>query len=495
MEKTNLGNVVLQGGYEVRSTSSDSLSGATLLPVDALDCHSNVSPAVISPRCGDSVALNNFRNYQNRVASPTVDRTPSPNILDLLNGSTHGGGSRVGKQRRELSESDGEKEVADISDEKMREDLEVGNVSVELLRRICDEVVTGQVVLSTTPPTAHRLPDVNELLTLSDENIADPAEAEPENSFNELFNRNLQVSSGSGSQNRPRSYDEEFRKNDGHGDKPFEESLPVDVGGKDAALKDGDRKKVAVQLDAPDKYSEDSNKVGLGGGDAEEKVKSRTGHDLLTENSASQFPDGPVSRKLILDKIETEKRRGRRRRSGSGARLTGLTSEEFDELYRLPTEHLRKDRQGGGERNSRSTAPTDRNHHHHRHRHHSHDSYAAGGRHALTDDDWAYRGDVEGACGGVDYYCYDDMMMAHPTGIDFDIDSSPPHPTRRPIDLSTGVGTLPLDDFIDSSLADSSVPRRRYGVVVRDNSSSPESPASLQSGARPKKSPKKHRAL
>ena len=179
----------------MRSMSSDSLNGSALLSTDALDYHSNVSAAVGSPGCGDDVALKNLRNYHNRVASPTVDRrTPSPNILDLLDGSTHGAAAgRVGKQRREPSESDGEKDVADISDEKLREDLEVGNVSVELLRRICDEVVTGQVVLSTTPPTAHRLPDVNELLAISDENISVSPAADPQRSFNELFNRNLQV--------------------------------------------------------------------------------------------------------------------------------------------------------------------------------------------------------------------------------------------------------------------------------------------------------------
>ena len=226
------------------------------------------------------------------------------------------------------------------------------------------------------------------------------------------------------------------------------------------------------------------------------KTKTGAGLDSPTANTAAS-ESSPHSRKLILDKIETEKRRGRRRRSGSGARLTGLTSEEFDELYRLPTEHLRKDRQGGAERNSRSTAPTDRSHHHHRHRHHSHDSYAGGGRHALTDDDRSYRGDVEGACGGTDYYCYDDMVMtAHTTAApEFDTDTAPAHATRRPVDLSAGVGPLQLHDFADASPPDVGLPRRCYGVVARDNSSSPESPASLQSGARPKKSPKKHRAL
>ena len=458
---------------------------------DSLDYHSNVSTAVGSSRRGDDVALKNFRNYQNRVSSPTVDRrTPSPNILDLLDGSTHVGGSRFGKQHREPSESDGEKEVADISDEKMMEDLEVGNVSVELLRRICDEVVTGQVVLSTTPPTAHRLPDVNEVLTVADENISILPATDPGESFNELFNRNLQVSHHA-AENQPGILEERFPKK---ADKPSEDSSPVDVAGKDAAPKDADWKKTVPQAD---KYAEDSNKLGLGGGgDAKEKTKTGAGVDRLTGNTtASEVPHGPVSRKLILDKIETEKRRGRRRRSGSGARLTGLTSEEFDELYRLPTEHLRKDGQGGGERNSRSTAPTDRSYHHHRHRHHSHDSYAGGGRHALTDDDWAYRGDAEGACGGTDYYCYDDMMMSHTTGLEFDADSTPAHTTRRPVDFSAGVGALQLDEFLDTSPPDVGLPRRCYGVVARDNSSSPESPASLQSGARPKKSPKKHRAL
>ena len=482
--------VMLQSGSEVRSLSSDSLSGSTLLPVDVLNCHSNVSSAGTAPRCGDDVALKNFRNYQNRVSSPTIDRrTPSPNILDLLGGSTHGGGSRVGKQRRELSESDGEKDVADISDEKMREDLEVGNVSVELLRRICDEVVTGQVVLSTTPPMAHRLPDVDELLAVPDENVSVPPESDPDDSFNELFNRNLQVSNH-GAQNRQQIYDADFPGNNGYGDKPLNDSSSVDSAGKD-----GDWKKTSEQLGIPDKFSEDSNKVGSGSGDAGEKTKSGTGLGFPTENTASPSTGGPISRKLILDKIETEKRCGRRRRSGSGARMTGLTSEEFDELYRLPTEHLRKERQGAGERNSRSTAPGDRNHHHHRHRHHSHDSYAAGGRHALTDDDWAYRGDVEGACGGSDYYCYDDMMMSHAAAIDIDIDSHPPYPSRRPLDLSATVGPSQFEDFIDTSPSDVAVSRQRCGVVARDNSSSPESPASLQSGARPKKSPKKHRAL
>lgn len=456
--------------------------------MDSLDCHSNVSPAVGGPRSGDDVALKNIRNYQNRVTSPTVDRTPSPNILDLLDGSAHAGGGRVGKQRREPSESDGEKDVADISDEKLREDLEVGNVSVELLRRICDEVVTGQVVLSTTPPTAHRLPDVDDLLTIPDENVSVSSMAKPDDSFNELFNRNLQVVVDD-VQNR-------LAAGQQSGEKPADDSQCIDAAGKDAvAFKEADRKKTIPEADVRDKFAEDSNKLG---GDADKKTKSDAGSDTPTESTAgTDVPNGRVSRKLILDKIETEKCRGRRRRSGSGARLTGLTSEEFDELYRLPTEHLRKDRQGGAERNSRSTAPTDRNHHH-RHRHHSHDSYAnGGGRHALTDDDWAYRGDMEGACGGsTDYYCYDDMVMSHATtGIEFDFDSAGPHHTRRPFDLTAAVGAVPFDELADPSPADASLPRRCYGVIARDNSSSPESPAGLQSGARPKKSPKKHRAL
>jgi len=355
----------------------------------------------------------------------------------------------------------------------VREDLEVGNVSVELLRRICDEVVTGQVVLSTTPPTAHRLPDVEELRTVADENILVPTEQDE--SFNELFNRNLQVSNR-GPENPPRIY--EFWVED---DSPLNDTLPIDSAGKDSTT--------TFKHEAQDKCSEDSNK--LGAGDPEKTKNPGTGPGFSAENPSSPRADGPISRKLILDRIETEKRCGRRRRSGSGARMTGLTSEEFDELYRLPTEHLRKDRQG--ERNSRSTAATDRSHHHQRHRHHSHDSYAAGGgRHALTDDDWAYRADVEGACGGADYYCYDDMMMSS-HGIEFDIESHPPYPTRRPLDLSATLGnTQFVDDLVEAPPSDVGFPRRRCGVVARDNSSSPESPAS---GARPKKSPKKHRAL
>jgi len=256
------------------------------LSPDSLDHHSNVSSAVGSPRCGDDVALKNLRNYQNRVASPTVDRrTPSPNILDLLDGSTHVLGTRVSKQRREPSESDGEKEVADISDEKVREDLEVGNVSVELLRRICDEVVTGQVVLSTTPPTAHRLPDVNELLTVSDENISILPATESEDSFNELFNRSLQVSDR-GAENRPAGIpDEQFPKN--ATDKPSEDS---DIVGKDAAvLKDADWMKTILGTGVQhDKYAEDSNKLGLGGsGDAKEKMKFTAGVNPSTGNTAA----------------------------------------------------------------------------------------------------------------------------------------------------------------------------------------------------------------
>jgi len=478
----------------LRSSSFDSLTSTTLLsPVDTLDCHSNQSLLGIGTPRGSNgdVALKNFRNYQNRVSSPpTIDRTPSPNILDLL-GSTHSGPvGQVGKQCRELSESDGEKDVADISDKKVREDLEVGNVSVELLRRICDEVVTGQVVLSTTPPTAHRLPDVEELRIVVDENILIPTDDQNE-SFNELFNRNLQVSDH-GPENLQWIY-EFWAENDS----PSNDSLPSDSRGKGSTttFKDEALKKTNGQVAAHDKYSEDSNKLGVS--DPEKTKNSGMGvMGISMENTASPHVDGPISRKLILDKIESEKRCGRRRRSGSGAsRMTsGLTSEEFDELYRLPTEHLRKDR-GQGERNSRSTAPSDRSHNHHRHRPHSHDSYASGGgRHALTDDDWAYRGDVEGACGGADYYCYDDMMMSS-HGIDFDVaDSHPPYPTRRPLDLSATFGnTQYVDDLVESLPSDAvGFPRRRCGVVARDNSSSPESPIS---GARPKKSPKKHRAL
>ena len=445
------------------SSSSDGLTGSSLLTVETLDRRSNPSPTTTGSNCGDDVARKNIRNYQNCVStSPTVDRTPSPNILDLLDG-----GSRVPKQRREPSESDGEKEVAEISDEKIREDLEVGNVSAELLRRICDEVVSGSVVLPTVAPP-RRLPDVVDLLALPPpENVpgVDAVSlAALEDSFNELFERSLP---GWVSEDRMG-----FR-NDG----PF---LPPE----DKPAKDSDWKR--------DKFAEDSNKMGLDGGAAEEKGKaSGSGAERHQENPAGEFPAGgaaAVSRKLILDKIETEKRRGgRRRRSGSGARLTGLTSEEFDELYRLPTEHLRKDR----ERNSRersSRASVDRGH---RHRHHSHDSYS--GRHALTDDCRNYRGDnTEGACGGTDYYCYDDMAMSH--HLDSEPDSAPPpQHVRLPLELSAGSFQGP-EEFPDAGPAQVGFPRRRCGLGGRDNSSSPESPVGLQAGARPKKSPKKHRA-
>ena len=169
---------------------------------------------------------------------------------------------------------------------------------------------------------------------MSSENLSvSPAEV----SFNELFNRNLQVSHCR-AEDQPVTVDARFPQN---ADKPAEDSQWT---GKDAVWK-----KPIPQADVPDKCAEDSNKLGLGGGsgDVNEKMKSAAAVDVPTGNAAvSEISSKPVSRKLILDKIETEKRRGgRRRRSGSGARLTGLTSEEFDELYRLPTEHLRKDRQ------------------------------------------------------------------------------------------------------------------------------------------------------
>jgi len=86
------------------------------------------------------------------------------------------------------------------------------------------------------------------------------------------------------------------------------------------------------------------------------------------------------------------------------------------------------------------------------------------------------------------------MMVSHAP--EFDVDSVPLHCTRRPLDLSP---TGQLDDFGgggDGSPPDAGgLPRRCYGVAARDNSSSPESPSGVQAGARPKKSPKKHRAL
>jgi hypothetical protein len=469
------------------------------------------------------------------------------------------------KQQRELSESsDGEKEVAEISDEKLREDLEVGNVSVELLRRLRDDVVSGQVILpssTTAPPTVATttapVPSVTsteprlitiqtpfEDLFLSSKQNAGQLELSPPYGNNLIVA--VSTSAAMTTNTQLLSVASSVQNHESRFDKPFGEVLQVSnscgsgnhdvklVAGKGSAASsyasgrwEVDTKCSSSVSPVDDRYNEDSNRWnrsgdGAGDGDDSEKRSPKSTCDHVAIDESDSVVAASFSRKLILDKIETEKRHSQHRRSGSGGGAPQITSEEFDELYRLPTEHLRKDRQSHhgasaaapttssavGERCSRPSVITDRHSHHNRHRHHSHDSFhAAGGRHAYTDDDRAYR-DVEGACGGSDYY--DDMAMLRlsPTS-DFDLDPPQITPTSvfmRSSDASMTAatfGALTLDDWLLT--ADVSVfGGRRHSHVIgaRDASSSPESPASPHSaaavthvGARPKKSLKKHRAV
>jgi hypothetical protein len=480
-----------------------------------------------SGRAGnDDIALRNYlNNYSSSTtSSPTSsadDRTPSPNIFDLLDRRTardHVTKTNI-KRRSEASDSDGEKEVAEISDEKLREDLEIGNVSVELLRRLQGRGVDGEIKLPVIMSSNEVDGDVTNLppLTLSDESHGNshiPPSADSANAKNTVEEEN----------DVARSTQDflDFIAKQADFDRIFCKSSPND--GSDGKLpravsiEDWSTYCKLAGVTSPDDYNEDSNKRNTasneGSGAGDKKNKSDVGSRTLEAaecHGSGVGGIGSVSRKLIMDKIETEKVRSRRRRSGVGAQSptsrrfdANLTSEEFDELYRLPTEHLHKEKQHGiVERNSRSGVP-DRHYRHH-HRHHSHDSFhAAGGRHSYTDDDRSYR-DVEGACGGTDYYCYDDMSMTHTSGIEFDIESPSSATTsflrfNDGFGASTRISAAAVDDWNEPPSVGEYHCLRGSSLSAngRDAMSSPESPASPQvtnqTGARPKKSPRKHRA-
>jgi len=416
------------------------------------------------------------------------------------------------KRVSEASDSDGEKEVAEISDEKLREDLEIGNVSVELLRRLqwhgidgqigLPEIISGQnldlgEVISTTNVTSDT---VNKFAPMDDLNV--------ENSSHDADDVGKITRDFLDFVAKQSDFDRVYSKPSSNVDENY--------GKLDRAVSAEDLNTFSklASVSAPLACHQDSNKRNTGcSGDVGEKCKksdsSLNAMDATECRGFGVTAVNSVSRKIIMEKIESEKVRSRRRRSGVGGQSpvsrcfdANLTSEEFDELYRLPTEHLRKEKQqvhGYHERNSRSGIP-DRHHHNRHHRHHSHDSFhASGGRHSFTDDDRSYR-DAEGACGGMDYYCYDDMAMTHSSGLEFPIDTSSAVPPFLRHTDEFGSNTVSRnDDWIEFSVTDVQYSRSSTVTAVsRDTTSSPESPVStqvVQIGARPKKSPRKHRPV
>lgn len=89
-------------------------------------------------------------------SAPKSHRNTSPKIFDLLNNKK--------KEGENESESESEKEVAELSDEKLIEDLEVGNLSVELLQRLeqCNYELFAKLQLTSChddneePPAGYR---------------------------------------------------------------------------------------------------------------------------------------------------------------------------------------------------------------------------------------------------------------------------------------------------------------------------------------------------
>lgn len=399
------------------------------------------------------VAFKNFRNNRDRIGD---DRTPSPNILDLLNQSFESDSSGCvatgvkgpsGKLHEADSES--EKESVEISEEKLREDLEVGNITTEDIQHF------GNLSSYLSPSEA-----------------VHTAEVHPTKSYLGRVSVTLAASNCSSLITR-RECQKLLRA---------DAVLQIPTEASSAATKikrDFDESRLAKNSDCENvaqspktclqppfvlmNIHEDSNKYSCDDADSKQKLKS--------DSEAVQ-----LSRKLILDKLESEKKSQR-----AMSRMAGnLTSEEFDELYRLPTEHLRKDKSQNDRIRQR----------------HSHEWPRCGRHPDDSVDRYGYykedRLHAEGACGGHDYY--DDMQASFPrSSIEFDLDPLYPETTAEPPNQA-----LPLDD--PDLLADLRFVRPAgHGTTPnRETSSSPESPASprtVQTGARPKKSPKKHRAV
>ena len=180
-----------------------------------------------------------------------------------------------------------------------------------------------------------------------------------------------------------------------------------------------------------------------------------------------------MSRKLILDKIECEKDRAIER----SRHHSDLTSEELDELYRLPTDHLSlnrdlsnqslKNRQVKNTRGRRVMS-----------------SWRGQDRDRLKEERF-----LEGACGGYeqspdhsDHSEPEDILNSILSEHAATVEAAPMARTRSLYDIDISLDVLPTINQ----------------EQTRDPLSSPESPPSPsggRSGARPKKSPKKQRAL
>jgi hypothetical protein len=164
-----------------------------------------------------------------------------------------------------------------------------------------------------------------------------------------------------------------------------------------------------------------------------------------------------ASRKLIMDKIKSEKEWRRQQQSH---RHTTLTDEELDELYRLPTDHLRHDKDYSNQRIREKLQ---------------------GSQHANEGLGDPY----EGACGGGD--CYEYGSVTSDDEIELELSSQTPlilHFNEVPVVPRNAL--RPCDQHPSPVTLSS----QRQEVC-----SSPEVPPSPRSGARPKKSPKKQRAL
>ena len=380
----------------------------------------------------DRVTMRNIRNVQDSDHSEGTSRRTSPDIFHIEDRAVVPVAPRPSDPKHK-DDDDCEKDVAEISHRKLEEDLEVGNVNPK-------STATSESQ-DLTRPLSLNVEDTENLKEFSQPSPKDTATCNSQSAPNQHSNVYNRCVISTTPHTRPLL------------------AAPPRAGAPQS------RPSSAGSNHDQDNLASQQKKVEM-----HEKQK------LKEERSRT------VCRKLILDKIQSEKNPNQNQPD----QHPDLSSEEFDELYRLPTEHLRVDRDYSNHRLKQKliahtkTRPTRlREEINERRR---------------KKEDLVY----EGACGGAEcldehspQYDSDDTAQASVVHLQVESPSVVLCPVSTDVDLELDVPQpLPQRDSLRiASLTSTS------GQDPLSSPEAPSSPRSARSGARPKKSPRKQRAL
>ncbi len=444
------------------------------------------------------VALNNLKNTCSAIQLAPLVHSVSPSIFDFsgamsareyelqMAADSHLDIDCCQKQKKKgEEEEEGEKDVADCSPRKIREDLEIGMCELQQYHKSnvnTDAVMNSSLIAVTTGDDSSTN---NQITTLMSHLGGSSSRLCRRASFS---SGNVESVSGMiPVQDLVNLEHSDNLSDHSTTDSNVErENSPVDL----AALQ-------LLQMEIS------SFHLGRGLGPSHQDPNIKDDANAKQQLKAEKLEKTSISRKLILDKIETEKEK----EAETAQDHSTLTNEEYDELYRLPTAHLDKDLDCASERFKKEKHWAKLRQEYHKvrraHRrtsvhHHNRSNNLTQSVRVHQEINERLKGErlphhsLEGACGGYDHFSdhsdhsetdeiihgiLSDSSYCHPSG-DISIHNQGAAGTVGNIELRIG-----------------SLPQHISSVDPLSSPESPPSPPNSRSGARPKKSPKKQRAL